>query len=82
MRNSPQKVGVSFLHDFPVSTLALLIDTLDTTSRSEIHRTLLRNEWQHGWQRWYDGLFDSYDTYFVSRPLSAGLIVLTSIRIY
>jgi hypothetical protein len=23
MRNSPQKVGVSFLHDFPVSTLAL-----------------------------------------------------------
>jgi len=24
MRNSPQKVGVSFLHDFPVSTLALL----------------------------------------------------------
>ena len=27
MRNSPQKVGVSFLHDFPVSTLALSTDT-------------------------------------------------------
>ena len=25
MRNSPPKVGVSFLHDFPVSTLALSI---------------------------------------------------------
>ena len=25
MRNSPQKVGVSFLHDFPVSTLALVV---------------------------------------------------------
>jgi|AntRauMFilla1563_2_1112583.scaffolds.fasta_scaffold394634_1 hypothetical protein len=27
MRNSPQKVGVSFLHDFPVSTLALTTGT-------------------------------------------------------
>ena len=26
MGNSPQKVGVSFLHDFPVSTLALAPD--------------------------------------------------------
>ena len=25
MRISPQKVGVSFLHDFPVSTLALVL---------------------------------------------------------
>jgi hypothetical protein len=35
MRNSPPKVGVSFLHDFPDSTLALM--TAASLSNSSQH---------------------------------------------